>query len=326
MILAYYGRWTSLEDIRAVAGVSRDGTKASNIVKAAAHYGLIARGVSCEPGDLATLTMPAIVFWNFNHYVVLEGRRRGRVSINDPAVGPRKITAAEFDQAFTGVVLTLEPGPTFQRGGVAPSLAGGLRARLRAFRPTLVAIAVVGFLMLVPGLIIPGLQRAFTDFYLVAGLHDWLKTWLRAFSPNVPAGGRVALALGMVSDYARHDHFALRSAAIVGDQELWDAQGSAVVYRAGGHDMSWSYAEAGMRLQVDSPTVRLDLRFDNTDEVIWHIDSLGVMGLIQQGPVGELSFCYSIMRAPAQGILSLPVVADSRRDLQLRGMAWIDRQ
>src|SRR5207244_12544967 len=95
----------------------------------------------------------------------------------DPAVAPRVITGAEFDQAFTGVVLTLQPGPDFKRGGAAPSLAAGLHARLRAFQPALLAIVVVGFLMLVPGLVIPGLQRAFTDFYLVAGLHDWL-TWL----------------------------------------------------------------------------------------------------------------------------------------------------
>jgi NHLM bacteriocin system ABC transporter peptidase/ATP-binding protein len=177
MILGYYRRWTPLEHIRAVAGVSRDGTKASNIVKAAAHYGLVARGLSCETSDLAALQMPAIVFWNFNHYVVLEGRQDDRVWINDPAVGPRIITIDEFNQAFTGVVLVLEPGPAFTPGGLPPSLMEGLRTRLYAFRTALFAIIAVGFLLLVPGLAIPGLQRAFTDFYLVAGLHDWL-WWL----------------------------------------------------------------------------------------------------------------------------------------------------
>lgn len=177
MILGYYRRWTPLEHIRAVAGVSRDGTKASNLVKAAAHYGLLARGLSCETSDLAGLRMPAIVFWNFNHYVVLEGREGDRVWINDPALGPRLITIEEFNQAFTGVVLALEPGPTFAPGGSPPSLLDGLHSRLYAFRTALFAIVVVGFLMLIPGLAIPGLQRAFTDFYLVAGLHDWL-WWL----------------------------------------------------------------------------------------------------------------------------------------------------
>jgi ABC-type bacteriocin/lantibiotic exporter with double-glycine peptidase domain len=177
MILGYHRRWTALEHIRGVAGVSRDGTKASNIIKAAAYYGLVGRGVSCEPADLANLVMPAIVFWNFNHYVVLEGRRGGQVWINDPAVGPRVITAEEFDQAFTGVALTFQPGPDFKPGGSPPSLVEGLRVRLHTFRAALIAIVVIGFLLLIPGLLIPGLQRAFTDYYLVAGLHDWL-WWL----------------------------------------------------------------------------------------------------------------------------------------------------
>jgi NHLM bacteriocin system ABC transporter peptidase/ATP-binding protein len=177
MILGYYRRWTPLEQIRAVAGVSRDGTKASAIVKAGSYYGLEARGVSCEPEDLHTLPMPAICFWNFNHYVVLEGRRRGRVWINDPAAGPRVISADEFAQAFTGVVLTFEPSEKFQPGGTPSSLAQGVRERLRAFRGALAAIFLIGFLLLIPGLAIPGLQRAFTDYYLVAGLHDWMP-WL----------------------------------------------------------------------------------------------------------------------------------------------------
>ena len=177
MILGYYRRWTPLEQIRAVAGVSRDGTKASAIVKAGVHYGLEGRGVSCEPDDIHNLPMPAIVFWNFNHYVVLEGRRGGRVWINDPAAGPRVVSAEEFDQAFTGVALTFRPGPNFQPGGAPPSLAEGVRERLHAFRAALAAIFLIGFLLLIPGLAIPGLQRAFTDYYLVAGLHDWMP-WL----------------------------------------------------------------------------------------------------------------------------------------------------
>jgi NHLM bacteriocin system ABC transporter peptidase/ATP-binding protein len=179
MILAFHGNWTPLAEIRAVAGVSRDGIKASNIVKAAVHFGLKARGLSCEPTDLAKLPMPAVVFWNFNHFVVLEGRRGDRVWINDPAVGPRTISAEEFDQAFTGVVLTFEPGPQFRQQGEPPALLTGLRHRLQSFRPAVGAVALIGFLLLVPGLVIPGLQRAFTDYYLVAGLHGWL-WWLIA--------------------------------------------------------------------------------------------------------------------------------------------------
>lgn len=186
MVLAYHGKWVSLEEVRHAAGVSRDGTKASNIIKAAAIYGLIGSGTSHRSADLSTVVLPAIVFWNFDHFVVVEGRRGDRVLINDPAIGPRSVTSAEFDQAFTGIVLSFVPGPDFVPGGRSPSTVAGIRQRLSAFHNAISAIVLAGFLLLVPGLAIPGLQRAFTDFYLIAGLSQWLK-WL--------LGGMVAAAL-----------------------------------------------------------------------------------------------------------------------------------
>jgi NHLM bacteriocin system ABC transporter peptidase/ATP-binding protein len=177
MVLAHHGKWVSLEEIRHAAGVSRDGTKASNIVKAAALYGLSGHGASCQISDLGNVSIPAIIFWNFDHFVVLEGRHGNRVFINDPALGPRTVTVEEFDQAFTGIVLSFDPGPDFAPGGRPPSVIAGIRQRLERFYSPVAAIVLAGFLLLVPGLVIPGIQRAFTDFYLVAGLHDWL-WWL----------------------------------------------------------------------------------------------------------------------------------------------------
>ena len=186
MVLAYHGRWVSLEEVRYAAGVSRDGTKASNIIKAAALYGLVGSGVSYQSADLGAMALPVIVFWNFDHFVVVEGRRGDRVLINDPAVGPRSVTSAEFDQAFTGIVLSFVPGPDFAPGGRPPSAVAGIGQRLSSFHNPIAAIVLAGFLLLVPGLAIPGLQRAFTDFYLIAGLSQWLK-WL--------LGGVVAAAV-----------------------------------------------------------------------------------------------------------------------------------
>ena len=89
MILAHHGLWVPLEQLRVACGVSRDGTKASNLVKAARRHGLAAKGFRKEPGTLHELPMPCIIHWNFNHFVVLEGLDDRRAYLNDPAVGRR---------------------------------------------------------------------------------------------------------------------------------------------------------------------------------------------------------------------------------------------
>src|SRR5271167_4498112 len=94
MVLAYYGAWIPLEQLRVACGVSRDGSKASNVVRAARTFGLTARGFRKEPSTLHELPMPCIIHWNFNHFVVLEGIDGDRVSINDPAMGRRQLDMA----------------------------------------------------------------------------------------------------------------------------------------------------------------------------------------------------------------------------------------
>src|SRR6185437_4388812 len=125
IVLAYYGRWVSLEQLRVDCGVTRDGSRASNMVKAARSYGLQSRGRRLETEDLGTIALPVIVFWNFNHFVVVEGANRRGVWINDPAIGRRHVAWREFDEAFTGIVLTFTPGPDFTPGGEEPSLVRG---------------------------------------------------------------------------------------------------------------------------------------------------------------------------------------------------------
>jgi ABC-type bacteriocin/lantibiotic exporter with double-glycine peptidase domain len=119
MVLAYYGAWIPLERLRIACGVSRDGSKASNIVKAARQYGMAAKGFKKEPEQLQELPRPSIIHWNFNHFVVFEGFRGDWAYINDPAIGRRKLSFAELSEAFTGV-LAFEPGVEFRRGGTRP--------------------------------------------------------------------------------------------------------------------------------------------------------------------------------------------------------------
>ena len=130
MILAHYGRWVPLETLRQDCGVSRDGSKASNVLKAARRYGLAAKGFRKEPSTLNELPLPAIIHWNFNHFLVLERIEKDRAWINDPASGRRKVDRDELETSFTGVVLAMEPTAEFAPGGRKPQFLPLMLRRL----------------------------------------------------------------------------------------------------------------------------------------------------------------------------------------------------
>ncbi|GAA3942015.1 NHLP family bacteriocin export ABC transporter peptidase/permease/ATPase subunit [Streptomyces gulbargensis] len=171
MVLGHFGRFVPLEELRIACGVSRDGSRASNLLKAARGYGLQAKGMQMDLAALAGVAAPAILFWEFNHYVVYDGmgRRFGRrgVHVNDPDRGRRFVTMEEFDSAFTGIVLTFEPGPAFRRGGRKPGVLAALPARLRGTSGTMAAAVLASLLLVVVGAWLPALSRTYIDLFLI---------------------------------------------------------------------------------------------------------------------------------------------------------------
>jgi len=175
MILGFYERWVSLEELRVKCGVSRDGSKASNILKAARSYGMIAKGFNKEPKDLRAMKLPMVVFWNFNHFLVVEGFRDGKVYLNDPAAGERVVSDEEFDLSFTGVVLTFQPEAEFKKGGQKQSVLEALKRRFVGLNDAILYLVLVGVALVLPGLVIPVFSSVFIDKFLVSGMQDWLK-------------------------------------------------------------------------------------------------------------------------------------------------------
>ncbi|HVG09672.1 MAG TPA: NHLP family bacteriocin export ABC transporter peptidase/permease/ATPase subunit [Thermoanaerobaculia bacterium] len=192
IVLAHFGRWVPLEELRIACGVSRDGSKASNIIKAARQYGLEAKGFKHEPKNLRTLNPPAILHWNFNHFVVLDGFHKGRVRLNDPAIGPKVVTEEELDQAFTGVVLTFKAAPGFERQGDPPRLLPALQRRLAGSQAALLFVLLAGLALVIPGLAVPVFSKVFVDSVLLEGRQDWLR-------PLLLAMGSTALLLGALT-------------------------------------------------------------------------------------------------------------------------------
>src|SRR5687767_13205537 len=178
IVLDYHGTFVPLSRLREECGVSRDGSKASNVLKAARKYGLDARGFRKEPDDVRGMKMPVIVHWNFNHFLVVEGFDRKRVYLNDPASGPYTVTHEEFDHAFTGVVLTLVPTQEYRPSGRRPWLLPSLLRRLAGSRAALFFVAIAGLGLVIPGLVVPVFSMVFVDEILVGGKHDWLPALL----------------------------------------------------------------------------------------------------------------------------------------------------
>ena len=175
MVLAYYGRWVPLEQVRVDCGVSRDGSKASNVLKAARSYGLVAKGKTCSTELLREkVAYPCILFWNFCHFVVLRGFRGKYALINDPGRGQVKVPLDEFEKSFTGVVLTFEKTDAFLEGGEPPSAWKAVRSRLEGLGPAIAFVMLTAAISAVLGILTTSLSKVFVDRVLSGDSPGWL--------------------------------------------------------------------------------------------------------------------------------------------------------
>ena len=174
IILGYYGKFVPLEKLRIACGVSRDGLKATNILKAAREYGLEAKGYAKSIEKLMQLEMPAIIFWNFNHFLVIEGFTKNKVFLSDPAQGRYHVSHQEFDDAFTGVVMTFKPGENFEKGNEKKGLMSSLVSRVKNSKMSITYIILASLFLVIPGLVIPSFTKIFIDKYLVNGISEFI--------------------------------------------------------------------------------------------------------------------------------------------------------
>lgn len=177
MMLGFFGRTVPLEELRMRCGVSRDGSTAGNMVRAAALYGLEAKGHKYGLEALRKVAPPFVVFWEFRHFLVVEGYDDRRVFLNDPATGRRSVLWDEFDRNFTGVTITFAKTDAFETNAVVPSGLVILAQRVRESLDAVTFIVMAGIALVVPGIVIPALTKVFVDDVLI-GKHVVWGPWI----------------------------------------------------------------------------------------------------------------------------------------------------
>ena len=183
MVLAYYGKWVPLSTLRETCGISRDGVRMSTIAKTARLQGLEAKGYRYEPDEFfENMSFPCIAHWDFNHFVVICGRRGKTVYVNDPGSGKIRISMEEFNKSFTGLCISFAPGDGFRPSGHQRSIFSYLRENLSDAKQTLVFVTLATLIVSLTVLLLPAGSRVFLDRVLTGRSPGWLMPLLLLLS------------------------------------------------------------------------------------------------------------------------------------------------
>ncbi|WP_373236919.1 cysteine peptidase family C39 domain-containing protein [Cohaesibacter celericrescens] len=193
MVLSAYGREITLEEARERCGTSRDGVDIGSIAKAASSYDMDVKVVRSEPQSLTTVPLPAILHWNFDHFVVLEKVIGDKVVLLDPAVGRRVVSADELNRSMTGLVLAVVPGEAFKKGGDRPKILSVLVQRTIGSLDGMAVVFATGILGIVPGLVLSGGVQTFADYVVGQQRSDWLLFILLAIAATVATQAVLAI-------------------------------------------------------------------------------------------------------------------------------------
>lgn len=194
MVLGYHGHHVPLAEAREACSVGRDGANAFDILEAGRRYGLSGVALRIEdPQALAKLTLPAILHWDFNHFVVLEAVGPRGLSLVDPNGGRYRVGMAEAGRRFTGIVLCFEKTPALrERPPTRPSLSR-YRALLAQSLPSLGQIALATLCLQLVALVPPVATQLLVDRVIAPQQTPWL--WGLAFLLGATAIARAVLSL-----------------------------------------------------------------------------------------------------------------------------------
>ncbi len=182
MVLAHYGLWLPLEQLRKECGVNRDGSKASNVLRASRKLGCEAVGYRIMPEKLREEEFPLIIHWEFNHFVVLEGIKGDTVYLNDPGVGRRTVKWADFKGSYTGIALNIRPGPNFKPSGHRYSVVKDIKNKLWEDKWAVLFVILIGLGLLVCQLASPVMSQIFLDDILTGKHKDWMTNLMLAMA------------------------------------------------------------------------------------------------------------------------------------------------